>query len=71
LCVFFALTIMGNDSILRDWKGMIVILTSLSALLLTAKIAADRRAKAARNLAVLQERPATRPTGYEPGLKVV
>jgi len=35
LCVFFALTIMGNDPILRDWKGIVVIPTSLSALLLT------------------------------------
>ena len=68
LCVFFALTIMGNDPILRDWKGIFVILTSLSALLLTAKIATNRRANAARNRAVAQERPATRPSGYEPGL---
>jgi OpgC protein len=35
LCVFCALTIMGNDPILRDWKGIVVIPTSLSALLLT------------------------------------
>jgi peptidoglycan/LPS O-acetylase OafA/YrhL len=68
LCVFFALTIMGNDPILRHWKGIVVILTSLSALLLTAKIATNRRANAARNRAVAQERPATRPSGYEPGL---
>src|ERR1700728_2111788 len=48
LCVFFALTIMGNDPILRDSTGIIVILTSLSALLLTAKIATNRRANAKR-----------------------
>jgi|SRR3984885_1657704 hypothetical protein len=46
LCVFFALTIMGNALILRDSTGIIVILTSLSALLLTAKIATNRRANA-------------------------
>jgi hypothetical protein len=67
LCVFFALTIMGNDPILREWTGIVVILTSLSALLLTAKIATNRRANAARNRALVQERPARRPNGYEPG----
>jgi hypothetical protein len=46
LCVFFALTVMGNALILRDSTGIIVILTSLSALLLTAKIATNRRANA-------------------------
>lgn len=46
LCVFCALTIMGNDPMIRGWKAIVVILASLSALLLTAKIAANRRAKA-------------------------
>jgi OpgC protein len=67
LCVFFALTIMGNDPILREWTGIVVIVTSLSALLLTAKIATNRRANTARNRALVQERPARRPSGYEPG----
>ena len=46
LCVFCALTIMKNDPMLGGWKAIVVILGSLSALLLTAKIAANRRAKA-------------------------
>jgi hypothetical protein len=58
LCVFVALTIMGNDPILRNPTGIIVILTSLSALLLTAKIAASRRAKAAKGRNA-QQRTAT------------
>jgi hypothetical protein len=68
LCVFVALTIMGNDPILPDWKGIIVILTSLSALLLTAKIATNRRAKAARNRAGGPGAPGYPPTSYKPGL---
>jgi len=46
LCVFVALTIMKNDLILAGWKAIVVILASLSALMLTAKVATDRRAKA-------------------------
>jgi hypothetical protein len=65
LCVFCALTIMGNDPIIRGWKAIVVILASLSALLLTAKIAAHHRAKAGAISAELQ--PQTR-TGYEPAL---
>ena len=49
LCVFCALTIMKNDPMLGGWKAIVVILASLSALLLTAKIAANRRAKAGEN----------------------
>jgi hypothetical protein len=45
LCVFCALTIMGNDPIIGGWKAIVVIVGSLSVLLLTAKIAAIRRAK--------------------------
>jgi hypothetical protein len=44
LCVFFALTIMGDKQILSGWPAVIMILGSLSALLLTAKIALRRRA---------------------------
>ncbi len=65
LCVFCALTIMGNDPILQGWKAIVVILASLSALLLTAKIAAHHRAKAGAISAEVQ--PQTR-TGYEPAL---
>jgi len=51
LCVFFALTIMKNDPILGGWKAIVIILASLAALLLTAKVATDRRAKAGGNRA--------------------
>jgi hypothetical protein len=46
LCVFLALTLMKNDPVMRDWRAIVVILGSLSALLLTAKIATHRRANA-------------------------
>jgi len=46
LCVFLALTLMKNDPVMRDWRAIVVILGSLSALLLTAKIATYRRANA-------------------------
>jgi hypothetical protein len=66
LCVFFALTIMKNDPILGGWKAIVMIFVSLSALLLTAKIAANRRTKDGadpRNL-----KPPT--AGYEPTLAI-
>ena len=44
LCVFFALTIMGNHEILTGWPAVAMVAASLSALLLTARIAASRRA---------------------------
>ena len=65
LCVFFALTIMKNDPILGGWKAFIMILVSLSALLLTAKIAANRRGKAGANPP--KDQPPQR-AGYRPGL---
>jgi hypothetical protein len=65
LCVFLALTIMKNDPILGGWKAILMIFVSLSALLLTAKIAANRRAKAGANPPKLQ--PPQR-AGYESGL---
>jgi hypothetical protein len=65
LCVFFALTIMKNDPILGGWKAFVMILVSLSALMLTAKIAANRRAKAGANPPKVQ--PPQR-AGYQPGL---
>ena len=68
LCVFFALTIMKNDPILRDWKAIAVILGSLSALLLTAKVATHRRAKAGRNRAGSPEVSTSPNDVYEPGL---
>lgn len=68
LCVFFALTIMKNDPILGGWKAIVVILASLSALLLTAKVATNRRAKAAANRATGSKLPPPTPAGYKPGL---
>jgi hypothetical protein len=69
LCVFLALTIMGNDPIIRDWKAIIVVLASLSALLLTARIATNRRANARGNRAPGPKLPTPPPAGYaEPGL---
>ncbi len=47
LCVFFALTVMGNNPVIQGWQGIVAILASLSALLLTAKIAESRRRKGA------------------------
>ncbi len=44
LCVFVALTIMGNNSVVSGWQAIVVILVSLSSLLLTARIAANRKA---------------------------
>jgi hypothetical protein len=46
LCVFFALTIMGNRTIVSGWLSVVVILISVSALYLTAKITTTRSAKA-------------------------
>lgn len=65
LCVFCALTMMGNAPILGGWKAVVVILASLSTLLLTAKIAANRRAKTKAN--PRKNQPRTR-AGYKPGL---
>jgi len=46
LCVFVALTIMGTKEIVGGWQSVAVVLASVSALLLTARISAARRAKA-------------------------
>lgn len=45
LCVFLALTIMGNNAVVSGWQAIMVVLLSLSALLLTARIATNRSAK--------------------------
>jgi hypothetical protein len=45
LCVFFALVILGNNLVLSGWQSAVLILTSLSALLITARIATRDRAK--------------------------
>jgi hypothetical protein len=68
LCVFFALTIMKNAPMLGGWKAIVVILASLSALFVTAKIANNRRAKAAENRASEPEFPTAPRAGYKPGL---
>jgi hypothetical protein len=46
LCVFFALTVMGNNAMLTGWPALALIVMSLSALLLTASVASRRRMKA-------------------------
>jgi len=46
LCVFAALTIMGEKAIVGGWQSVAVVLISVSALMLTAKVAAVRRARA-------------------------
>jgi peptidoglycan/LPS O-acetylase OafA/YrhL len=65
LCVFFALTIMKNDPMLGGWKAIAIIVASLSALLITAKVANRRRAKAMENRATGPTPPRA---GYGPGL---
>ncbi|HKW18155.1 MAG TPA: OpgC domain-containing protein [Terriglobales bacterium] len=43
LCVFLALTLMGNDLIISGWRAVALLLGSLSAMLLTAAIVIRRR----------------------------
>ena len=66
LCVFFALTIMKNDPIIGGWKAIAVIIASLLALLITAKIATKRRAKAGENRGSSADHKTRRPAGHEP-----
>jgi hypothetical protein len=47
LCVFFALTVMGNNAMLTGWPALALIVISLCALLLTASVASRRRMKGA------------------------
>ena len=68
LCVFFALTIMENDPIIGGWKAIVIILASLSALLLTAKVAINRRANSGGNHGTGAKLSTPPPAGYEPGL---
>jgi hypothetical protein len=68
LCVFFALTIMKNDPIIEGWKAVVVILASLLALLLTAKVATNRRAKARGHHATGPKLPMPPPPDYESGV---
>ena len=68
LCVFIALTIMRNDPIIGGWKAIVIILASLSALLLTAKIATNRRGHSRGNLATGSKVPIPPVAGYETGL---
>ncbi len=68
LCVFFALTIMGTDAIMRGWKAVVIVIGSLSAVLVTAKFATNRRANSGGNRATGPKLPTPPPAGYEPGL---
>jgi hypothetical protein len=47
LCVFFALTIMGNNVMLTGWPAAVLVFVSFVSLLLTAMIANRRAIKAA------------------------
>jgi len=47
LCVFFALTIMGNNSMLTGWPAVAMVVISLSSLVLTATVVSRRGTKAA------------------------
>jgi hypothetical protein len=47
LCVFFALTVMGNNAMLTGWPALALVVGSFAALLLTATIANRRAMRAA------------------------
>jgi hypothetical protein len=46
LCVFFALTIMGNNAMLTGWPAVAMVVISLSSLVLTATVMSRRGMKA-------------------------
>jgi hypothetical protein len=46
LCVFFALTVMGNNAMLTGWPAVTLVVISLSALVLTATFVSRRGTKA-------------------------
>src|SRR5437763_14006240 len=52
LCVFFALTIMGNNAMLTGWPAAALVVLSLSALLLAAHIALRRKTRASATAVV-------------------
>jgi hypothetical protein len=56
---------MKNDPILGGWKAIAIILASLSALLVTTKVANKRRVNAAENRGTEALPPRA---GYEPGI---
>lgn len=43
LCVFSALTVMGNNAMITGWQAVVLVLGSFSALLLTAIVVINRR----------------------------
>jgi hypothetical protein len=45
LCVFAALLILGNRPLISGWEAILIVLASLLAMLLTARIVTARRAK--------------------------
>jgi peptidoglycan/LPS O-acetylase OafA/YrhL len=46
LCVFFALTIIGNNAMLTGWPAVALVVISLSSLVLTATVVGRRGTKA-------------------------
>ncbi len=58
LCVFFALTVMGNNAMLTGWPAVTLVVTSLLSLVLTATVVGRRGTKAGvHKLAPLNVRP--------------
>jgi hypothetical protein len=47
LCVFFALTVMGNNVMLTGWPAAVLVVVSFTSLLITAIVANRRAVKAA------------------------
>jgi hypothetical protein len=47
LCVFFALTVMGNNAMLTGWPAVALVIISLSSLVLTATVVGKRGTKTA------------------------
>jgi hypothetical protein len=52
LCVFCALTIMGNNAMMNGWPAVALVVGSLSALVLTAQVVTRRRSQASTNRVV-------------------
>jgi peptidoglycan/LPS O-acetylase OafA/YrhL len=57
LCVFCALTAMGNNSAIYGWQAVITVVASLASIFITAAIATKKRVQA-RQAQIVQLRPA-------------
>jgi hypothetical protein len=64
LCVFFALTVMGNNPMLTGWPAAVLVAVSFTALMITAIVANRRAVKAAaRTVAPLVTLPPAKQQG--------